>query len=328
MDQATSPNLTSDIAAGRRVLEIEADALRQTSDSLGEPFSRAVDTLFITTGRVIVSGLGKSGHIARKIVATFASTGTPAHYVHPAEASHGDLGMVLAHDCLLMLSNSGENRELSDLTVHAKRQGIPLIGITSKQSSALGTQADVTLLLPDAPEACPMGMAPTTSSTMMLGLGDALAVALMERRGFTRDHYKELHPGGTLGQMLLKLGDIMHTGNAIPIVSTDTSMSDVCAEMSAKGFGCTGVTDNAGLLIGIITDGDVRRAMAPNLYALTAQDIMTSGPRTIAPTALVVEAVHNMNVGGKRAITSLFVIENEKPIGFLHMHDCLKAGVH
>jgi arabinose-5-phosphate isomerase len=329
---ATPDPAAGDVEAGRQVLRTEAEALNLAATLLDGAFSQAVDVLLATAGRVIVSGQGKPGHIGRKIAATFASTGTPAHFVHPSEASHGDLGMVTKADSLLMLSNSGETRELSDLLVHTKRSQIPLIAMTGRADSALGTQADVVLLLPKAPEACPMGLAPTTSSTLMLALGDALAVALMHRRGFTRDDYKVLHPGGTLGQMLIKVGDIMHTGEALPRVSPETPMTAVCEVMNAKtaGFsslGFTTVVDAAGRLVGIITDGDLRRHFSADFINQTASAIMSRTPRTIGASALVAEAVHEMNEGGSKRITQLIVTEGDRPIGFIHMQDCLMAGV-
>lgn len=316
----------ADLAAARQVLKTEADALTLAAATLGEGFSRAVDVLLGTRGRVIVSGLGKSGHVARKIAATLASTGTPAQYVHPAEASHGDLGMVTEADTLLMLSNSGESRELSDLLMHAKRSGIPLIAVTGRAESTLAQHAECVLLLPKAPEACPMGLAPTTSTTLMMGLGDALAVALMERRGFSKDDFRVLHPGGSLGQALLRVGDIMHGPAELPLVSPQTPMSEVLVVMTSKSFGCAGVVEGNGTLAGIITDGDLRRHMAPNLMNEAAARIMTKNPATIAKTALVSEAVHTMNAG-KRPITCLFVTEASKPVGIIHIHDCLRAGV-
>ena len=319
-------HVKADLDAARQVLKTEADALLLAGRELDASFSRAVDHLLKTRGRVIISGLGKSGHVARKIAATLASTGTPAQYVHPAEASHGDLGMVTAADTLLMLSNSGESRELSDLLEHAKRNGIALIAMTRGAESTLAQQADCVLLIPNAPEACPMGLAPTTSSTLMVALGDALAVALMGRRGFSKDDFRVLHPGGSLGQALMRVGDIMHGEAELPLVTPDELMSKVVVVMTSKSFGCAGVVDKNGALAGIITDGDLRRHMAPSLMDETAANVMTRNPATIAKTALVSEAVHTMNAG-KRAITCLFVTDNARPVGIIHIHDCLRAGV-
>ena len=325
MPLRTIPPLNADLEAARQVLKTEADALTLAAEGLDGRFTQAVDLLYAAKGRVIVSGIGKSGHVARKIAATLASTGTPAQYVHPGEASHGDLGMVTEADAVLVLSNSGESRELSDLLVHAKRNGIRLIAMTAREDSTLATHADCVLVLPNAPEACPMGLAPTTSTTLMLALGDGLAVALMGRRGFSKDDFRVLHPGGSLGQALLRVGDIMHSGAGLPLAGANALMSDVLITMSSKGFGTAGVTDHDGKLVGIITDGDLRRHMSPGLTAQTAAAVMTRSPATISPAALVAEAVHIMNAGPKR-ITCLFVTEAQRPIGIIHIHDCLRAG--
>jgi arabinose-5-phosphate isomerase len=268
--------------------------------------------------------MGKSGHIARKIAATFASTGTPAQFVHPAEASHGDLGMVTPADAVVALSNSGETFELADIINYTRRWSIPLIAITSRGDSALGSAADVTLLLPNVGEAGLIGIAPTTSTTMMLALGDALAVALLERKGFSAEDFHLLHPGGKLGQKLLRVADLMHVGKELPLIGTEAGMQQAILEISAKTYGCVGIVDAKGELAGIITDGDLRRHMGDDLLHRSAVDIMTAHPRTIRPGALAAEALHVMN---EKAITSLFVIEDGKPVGIVRMHDCLKAGV-
>ncbi len=318
----------ADIKSARTVMVTEAQGILRAADELGPTFSRAVEMLLTTRGRVIVSGLGKSGHIARKIAATFASTGTPAQYVHPAEASHGDLGMITKADTMLVVSNSGENRELSDIIVHSRRFLIPLIAITSRADSTLAQQSDLVLLLPSAPEACPMGLAPTTSTAMALALGDALAVALINRRSFTKDDFRVLHPGGALGAALLHVRDIMHTGEAVPLVVRNAPMSEVLLAMTAKGFGCAGVVEDGGRLCGIITDGDLRRHMSADLLGASAQSVMTPDPRTIDSEALVAEAIHVMNEGGPRAITTLFVTGESTgvPVGIIHLHDCLRTG--
>jgi arabinose-5-phosphate isomerase len=311
---------------GRKVIRIEADALSQLADSLNGDFDRAVDILLNAKGRVIVSGMGKSGHIARKIAATFASTGTPAHFVHPAEASHGDLGMMTRGDAVLVLSNSGETPELADLVAYTRRFEIPLIGVAGRAESTLLKQADVALVLPKAAEACGTGIVPTTSTTMTLALGDALAVALMEHRKFTPDNFREIHPGGKLGARLSKVRDLMHVGDALPVVRTDTPMSDTLIEISRKGFGVAGVVGDDGLLSGIITDGDLRRRMA-GLLDLSAGEVMTANPTTIGPDALAEKAVAIMN---QRKITCLFVVDPEGPPdvqGLLHIHDCLRVGL-
>jgi arabinose-5-phosphate isomerase len=319
-----SAGMARDIEAARRVLRLESEALRTMADTLDESFVQAVSLLDGATGRVIVSGMGKSGHIARKIAATLASTGTPAHYVHPGEASHGDLGMITPADAVLALSNSGETPELSDLLVYCKRFAIPLIAITGRAGSTLCVSADVCLLLPAVAEACPMGLAPTTSTTATLALGDALAVALLERRGFTAEDFQVLHPGGRLGRGLLRVSDLMHGGDELPLVGEDTVMSDALLTMTAKRFGCVGVVDALGRLRGIVTDGDLRRHMSADLLARTVGAVMTVGPKTIRPQALAAEALGLMNANN---ITSLFVVEDELPRGILHVHDCLRAGI-
>lgn len=312
------------LTTGRRVIRRETEALAALADALDDSFSRAVDLLMQARGRVIVSGMGKSGHIARKIAATFASTGTPAHFVHPAEASHGDLGMVAEGDVLIVLSNSGETPELADLLAHAKRFSIPLVGIAGRQGSTLMRQATVGLLLPQVPEACETGIVPTTSTTMTLALGDALAIALMEHRAFTPDHFRLFHPGGKLGARLLRVQDLMHPNP--PLVATDTPMGEVLVEISRRGFGVVGVTDRAGDLCGIITDGDLRRHL-DGLMSRSAGEVMTRGPTTISPDAIAGEALAVMN---DRKITCLLVTEEvarKRAVGILHVHDCLRAGL-
>jgi arabinose-5-phosphate isomerase len=339
--QVTSPKTPAgpDIAAGRRVLLMEANGLAALAAGLNENFDRAIDLLLGVSGsnpglssgvrgRVIVSGMGKSGHVGRKIAATLASTGTPAFFVHPAEASHGDLGMVMQGDVLLCLSNSGDVPEMADLIAHAKRFGIPLIGITSKSRSALGQASDVALILPPVEEACPMGLAPTTSTTMMLALGDALAVALMERKGFNHDHYRVFHPGGRLGKQLIKVSDLMHGGPEMPLVAAGTPMREALVTMAGRSFGCIGIVAargrDKGRLVGIITDGDLRRHIEGDLLSQTVDTVMTKSPITIGPHQLAVEALRQMN---SRRITAFFVVEKGRPIGILHMHDCVRAGI-
>ncbi|MDP2520532.1 KpsF/GutQ family sugar-phosphate isomerase [Shimia thalassica] len=310
----------------RRVIATEARALDQLESSLGEEFNAAIEIMLSATGRVIISGMGKSGHIARKIAATLASTGTPAHFVHPAEASHGDLGMMAQGDVALVLSNSGETPELADVIAYTRRFNIPMIGIASRPESTLIKQSDVGLILPRVDEACGTGVVPTSSTTMTLALGDALAVALMEHRKFTPEHFREFHPGGKLGAQLSRVQDLMHKGDALPVVPFDTPMSDVLLEISRKGFGVVGVTDADGTLQGIITDGDLRRHME-GLLDLSAEEVMTQSPTTITPESLAEEAVAVMN---SRKITCLFVIDAEGPAipkGLLHIHDCLRVGL-
>jgi len=310
----------------RRVIHIEADALAKLEASLDESFDKAIDLMLNASGRIIVSGMGKSGHIARKIAATLASTGSPAHFVHPAEASHGDLGMMSKGDVALMLSNSGETSELADMVAHTRRFGIPLIGVASRPNSTLLKQADVALVLPAAEEACGSGIVPTTSTTMTLALGDALAVVLMDYREFGPEHFRVFHPGGKLGAQLSKVGDLMHKGDALPLVPAEAAMSDTLIEISQKGFGVAGVTNPDGTLAGIITDGDLRRHM-DGLLNNKAADVMTADPTTIGPEALAEEAVAIMN---QRKITCLFVVDPEGPNlaqGLLHIHDCLRVGL-
>jgi len=322
---SSSGATSDDLAAAKRVLDQEADALRSLADSLDGAFLKALDILAAVTGRVIVTGMGKSGHIARKIAATLASTGTPAQFVHPAEASHGDLGMVTSHDAVLALSNSGDAPELSDILGYARRWNIPVIGITMRPESALGTASDVTLALPKTAEAGRIGHVPTTSTTMMLALGDALAVGLVERKGFSLEDFRELHPGGKLGQILLRVGTLMHVGEEMPLIGTEDAMSQALLIMTAKTFGCVGVTNATGDLVGIVTDGDLRRHMGPDLLGERVGDVMTKGPLTIRANALAAEAVRVMN---ERSITSLFVVvEGSRPAGIIRLHDCLKAGV-
>ncbi|SDG33057.1 arabinose-5-phosphate isomerase [Limimonas halophila] len=340
-----SPETRSDIAAAGRVLALERQGLEALAASLDASFAHAVDIIRAASGRVVVTGMGKSGHIARKMAATFASTGTPALYVHPGEASHGDLGMIAATDAVIALSHSGNTAELSDLIAYARRFSIPLIAVTAKTESTLATHADCVLQLPDAEEACTMGLAPTTSTTMMLALGDCLAITLLERAGFSSRDFQLLHPGGTLGSRLVQVRDIMHGPEAMPLVGPDAPMSDAILEMTARKFGCVGIVGGDRALAGIITDGDLRRHMADDLLSRRAGDVMTSAPKTVRPETLAAEALGLMN---RDAITSLFVVRDDgsrpdadggravegaggtavdRPVGILHIHDCLRAGV-
>lgn len=314
------------LTTARRVIDTEAKALNLLSEGLGPEFDAAVTLLLQAKGRVIVSGMGKSGHIARKIAATFASTGTPAHFVHPAEASHGDLGMMAQGDVALVLSNSGETPELADMVAYTRRFGIPLIGVASRAASTLIKQSDVGLILPATDEACGTGVVPTSSTTMTLALGDALAVALMDHRRFTPENFRDFHPGGKLGAQLSRVRDLMHANSALPLVQMDTPMSEVLIEISQKGFGVVGVADTGGRLAGIITDGDLRRHM-DRLLEHVAGEVMTRDPATIAPSALAEEAVATMNA---RKITCLFAVDPDgagDPVGLLHIHDCLRVGL-
>ncbi len=313
--------MSSYIDTARRVIRTELGGLEMLADSLGTEFDEAVDLILKAQGRVVVSGMGKSGHIARKIAATLASTGTPAQFVHPGEASHGDLGMVTRTDVALVLSNSGETPELADLIAHTRRFRIPLIGVASRPGSTLLRQSDVALVLPAASEACGNGIVPTTSTTMTLALGDALAIALMEHRRFTPEHFRTFHPGGKLGALLSKVADLMHED--VPLVTEDTPMTETLLVISQKGYGVTGVVDADGRLVGIITDGDLRRHM-DGLLGLCAGQVMTPNPRVITPDALAEAALAEMQ---DRKITCLIAADEGKPKGILHIHDCLRAGL-
>ena len=316
-----------DINSAKHTVEKEIEALKMMEDNFDDSLTQALDLLQNTKGRVIVTGMGKSGHIGRKIAATLASTGTPSFFVHPGEASHGDLGMLTDEDTVIAISNGGESKELSDILVYSKRFGIPLIAITKNPQSSLGKAGDIILRLPDDGEACPLGLAPTSSTTATLVLGDVLAIALMERKGFSKTDYKQRHPGGKLGAILQKVSDLMHTGNDIPLVSEDTMLQDALVVMTAKMLGCVGVVDDKGVLKGIITDGDLRRWLSPDLLQKKVSDVMTKNPKTVGPDVLAAEALNIMNNTGK-GITQLFVVQDDnKPIGIIHIHDCLRVGV-
>jgi arabinose-5-phosphate isomerase len=324
----TNEHASDLIACAVRTLEAEAGGisalLAAVRDGLGQPFVTAVDLMRHARGRVIVTGMGKSGHVGRKIAATFASTGTPAFFVHPSEASHGDLGMIAADDVIMALSWSGETAELTDLTNYSRRFKIGLIAVTATAESTLAKAADIVLLLPQAREACPHNLAPTTSTLMQQALGDALAIALLESRGFTALEFAKLHPGGRLGAMLKFVRDVMHEGDKLPLAPLGTPMSEAVLVISAKGFGCVGITDAAGKLAGIITDGDLRRHMGPNLLDARVEQVMTRGPKTVRPDQLASEALEILN---SSKITALMVAQNGKPVGIVHFHDLLRAGV-
>ena len=317
------------IASAIRTLGTEADAVQALSvalrDGLRASFIAAADLIRAASGRVIVTGMGKSGHIARKIAATLASTGTPAFYVHAGDAGHGDLGMIIpGSDVILALSWSGETSELKSLIDYSRRHRVGLIAMTAQANSTLGKAADVALVLPDAREACPHNLAPTTSSLMQLALGDALAIALLESRGFTASDFGLLHPAGRLGAMLKFVRDVMHSGSDMPLAPLGTRMSNAVVEMSSKGFGCVGITDAHGMLVGIITDGDLRRHMRPDLLDARVDDVMTPNPKVVRADQLATEALEVLN---SKKITALFVAEGRKPVGLLHMHDLLRAGI-
>ncbi|MHB2165456.1 KpsF/GutQ family sugar-phosphate isomerase [Alsobacter sp. R-9] len=315
------------VASALRTIETEAAGLAALGaslrDGLGPAFSAAVQAIVAASGRVIVTGMGKSGHVGRKIAATMASTGTPSHFVHPGEASHGDLGMIQSDDVILALSWSGETAELSDIVAYSRRFSVKLVGMTSNPESALGRQADIRLILPRTAEACPNGLAPTTSTTMQLALGDALAVALLEARGFGAKDFLVFHPGGKLGSLLKQVGSIMHRGEELPVVPLGTSMADAVAEMSRKSFGCVFVTSPDGTLAGIITDGDLRRHMGPDLPSRPVEAIMNASPKTVPPETLLAEALKMIET---RRITSLVVTQDRRPVGLVHIMDLLRIG--
>ena len=315
-----------DLKHAVETIDREIETLEILKNNLDGNLSKALDLLQNTKGRVIVTGMGKSGHIARKMAATFASTGTVSFFVHPAEASHGDLGMISDDDVIIAISYSGESKELSDILIYAKRHNIPLIAITRNPQSALGKNSSLVLKLPDNGEACPLGLAPTSSTTATIVLGDVLAVDLMERRGFSATDFRQRHPGGKLGAILCKVSDIMHKGDDVPLLKEDAIMQDALLVMSEKMLGCVGIVDNDGHLSGIITDGDLRRWMSPSIITEKVSKVMTKNPKFIGPDALIVDAVNMMNNTG-RGITNLFVVQEGKPVGVIHIHDCLKAGV-
>ncbi len=322
----STPAASAHLARGQRVIDTEANGLRVLARSLEPSFDAAVAALLRIEGQVIVSGMGKSGHVARKIAATFASTGTRAAFVHPAEASHGDLGMVSAQDVIIMLSNSGETAELSDMIEYSRRHRILLIGITGGATSTLARVSDITLLLPPVPEACSLGLAPTTSTTMQLALGDALAVAAYEARDFSPEQFRSYHPGGKLGQQLKRVRDLMHLGADVPVVARSSSMDQAILTMTQKAFGCVAVTDADGDLLGIITDGDLRRHMGPGLLSRQVEEVMTANPKTVGPEVTAAEALRLMN---SFKVQSLLVVaeESRRPIGIIRIHDCLRAGM-
>jgi arabinose-5-phosphate isomerase len=292
-------------------------------NGLAEPFAEAVERVAGITGRVIVTGVGKSGHIGSKLAATLASTGTPAFFVHPAEANHGDLGMIAHDDVIIAMSWSGETVELNGIVAYSRRFSIPLIAITSGAKSALARAADIVLLLPRVREACPHGLAPTTSTLMQLVIGDALAIALLEARGFTADHFHTFHPGGRLGANLLKVSEIMHTGERLPLVPSGAGMREAILEISRKGFGCVGVVGPEGMLSGIITDGDLRRHVEGDLLSMTVDQVMTREPKTVARDTLAATALQIIN---SSAITALIIADGKKPVGIVHLHDLLRIG--
>lgn len=327
-DEGRSERARIEIESALRTLEAEGSGIAALAaaihNGLGAAFVAAVELIRAATGRVIVTGMGKSGHIGRKVASSLASTGTPAFFVHPGEASHGDLGMITANDVIMALSWSGETAELKDLIDYSRRFRIPLLAVTANAASTIGGAADVVLTLPPAREACPHNLAPTTSALMQLALGDALAIALLESRGFTALDFRIYHPGGRLGAMLKFVRDVMHTGTRVPLVRLGTRMSEAIVEMSAKGLGCVGITDSRDLLVGIITDGDLRRRMRADLATDLVDDIMTRAPKTVRPDQLVSEVIELLNAS---KINVVIVVEAGRPIGIVHVHDLLRAGV-
>ena len=318
------PKVAAALGSARSVIETEIAGLKDLSLALDARFVTAVELLGKVRGRVIVTGMGKSGHIARKTAATLASTGTPAQYIHPGEASHGDLGMITAEDALIALSNSGKTAELSDIVAYVKLKRIPFIAITCHADSVLAKAADVSLVVPDSPEACPLNLAPTTSTTVMLALGDAIAVTLLERRGFSPADFRLLHPGGHLGSRLIRAKDIMRSGSELPLVSTKTPMTETILEMTAKQLGCVGVLSVEEHLVGVITDGDLRRHMGGDILAMTASEVMTANPKTIGEDALAAQVLAMMN---ENKITAFFVVVLDQPLGIIHIHDVLRTGL-
>lgn len=314
----------TDILSARRTMDKEIEALRMMEEDLNGNLSQALDLMQNTKGRVIITGMGKSGHIGSKIAATLASTGTPSFFVHPGEASHGDLGMVTQDDVVVAISNSGETRELSDIILYCKRYGIPLIAMTKNPDSALGRAGDILLQLPNDGEACPLGLAPTSSTTATLVLGDILAVCLLERKGFSKTDFRQRHPGGKLGSFLQKVSDLMHKGDEMPLVKDNASMQEALLMMTSKMLGCVGIVDQNNRLLGMLTDGDLRRCLSPDMLTKKAADLMTKNPKTTTPDVLAAEAVNIMN---EKKITQLFVINDNQPVGIIHLHDCLRAGV-
>ncbi len=322
------PRIASSAPIALRTLSIEISGLQELSRAfdrdLGQAFDAAVELIAGVRGRIIVTGLGKSGHIGQKLAATFASTGTPAFFVHPTEASHGDLGMITTDDVLLVLSWSGETVELANVIAYAARFSIPLVSITSSSTSALGRASNIVLQLPRAEEACPHRLAPTTSTTMQLAVGDCLAIALLEAKGFTARDFKVLHPGGSLGAQLKLVREVMHTGDGLPLLGEHAKMSEALVVMTQKSFGCLGVVDQGGRLVGIVTDGDLRRNMGDGLLQASVSAVMTRNPKTIDGDTLASVALEQINAA---RITALFVVSDGRPIGLLHIHDLLRLGV-
>jgi len=314
------------IEVARRVIKIETDGMTALAANLDASFTKSIALIQNLRGRAVLAGVGKSGHVARKISATLSSTGTSSFFVHPTEASHGDMGMITKDDCVIALSRSGETKELADMIGYCKRFAVPLIAMTCKDGSTLAKAADTVLLLPDTPEACAVTGAPTTSTTLQIALGDALAVALLEARGFTAGDFKTFHPGGSLGAQLASASDLMHTGAHLPLVGDNETMEAALNMMGEKGFGCVGITDKNGMLIGMITDGDIRRNLDKDLPKAAVTSIMTQNPKTIAPDMLAADALRVMTAVPPK-VMQVFVVDARNPVGILHMHDLLRAGI-
>jgi arabinose-5-phosphate isomerase len=323
--KTSNDNKQKFISIGYDVIKSEIEGIKALESILDDNFLSIIDILLATKGRVIISGMGKSGHIARKIVATLASTGTAASFVHPGEASHGDLGMITQDDSVILLSNSGETSELHDIINYTRRFNIPLIGIVRRPTSTLVKASDKVFILPEIPEASGTVNAPTTSTTMMLALGDIISMVLMEAKGFSNSDFGIFHPGGKIGKAFIKVQNLMHRNDKLPLVDTNTRMSEVLIEMTTKSLGCAGVVDESGVLIGIVTDGDLRRHMTDDLVSLTASDVMTANPVTIHEESLAVQALSIMQ---DKKITALFAVSNDdKPVGIIHFHNILQEGV-
>jgi len=314
----------SDLVSAKETIDKEIEALRVMENEMDASLSAALDIMQAARGRIILTGMGKSGHIANKIAASLASTGTPSFFVHPAEASHGDLGMITEDDVIIAISNSGESKELIDILNYSKRFGIKLIAITKNPESSLGKAGDIVLKLPNSGEACPLGLAPTSSTTATLVLGDVLTVAMINRKGFSKEQFNQRHPGGKLGSILQKVSDLMHKGTEIPVLSLNAGMQETLLEMTSKRLGCVGFTDENGILVGILTDGDLRRCLSNDILTKKACDVMTKNPKVISPEAMASEAVKIMH---DKKITNLFAVENGKPVGVIHIHDCLNCGI-
>lgn len=314
----------SDIVSAKMTISTEVEALKALENGLDSTLTKALDFMQEAKGRVILTGMGKSGHIAKKIAASLASTGTPSFFVHPAEASHGDLGMITSDDVIIAISNSGESKELVDILNYAKRFGIKLIAITKNPESSLGKAGDVVLKLPSSREACPLGLAPTSSTTATLVLGDILTIAMIERKGFSKEQFNQRHPGGKLGSVLQKVSDLMHTGEEMPLLPMDTGMQETLLEMTSKRLGCVGFINNNGELVGILTDGDLRRCLSNDILTKKASDVMTKNPKVISPDAMATEAVKLMQ---DKKITNIFAVKDGKPVGVIHIHDCLSSGI-